>query len=136
MNTKAFGQPLWQSMFMIAMNYPEKLDTSNKDHILLAKRYKRWFMSFKFMLPCKHCRESYCLLTRNVPINLYLGSRKDLVFWLYTIKDLVNKKLKVQEFIAKGKSVPENFTSSPPFEKVYAHYDSFRANGKKNLKKY
>jgi len=132
MNTKDFGPPLWTSMFMIAMNYPIKINKAKKEDKLISKRYKKFFMSFRQMLPCKHCRESYCTLTRHLPIDEYLASRRDLVYWLYSIKDLVNKKLKAQQFIKEGKSIPHNIVTSPPFQEVYNYYNSFRVKKKKN----
>lgn len=127
MNSEKFGPYLWHTMFIIAMNYPVKVDLTKKEDHRLAMKYKKYFYSYKSMLPCGHCRESYSAFLRVFPIDNYLGSRRDLVYWLYLIHDLVNKKLYLQKQEAQGKVGNENAVTSPPFSKVYSYYESFRA---------
>lgn len=127
MNSKKFGPYLWHTMFIIAMNYPSKVDIKTKEGMREARQYKRYFYSYKTMLPCGHCRESYAAMTRALPIDDYLGSRRNLVYWLYLIHDLVNKKLYCQKMEATGKKSDPHAVTSPSFSKVYKYYDSFRA---------
>jgi hypothetical protein len=72
------------------------------------------------LLPCKFCRESYKKFTKELPIDDYLNSKKDLIFWIYSIKNKVNKKLADQrcEIDGKKKVVDKN----PSFKSVYDFY--------------
>ncbi len=147
MDTRAWGKPMWESMFMMAANFPEKIDKNNKNDKELVKHYKDYYTNLKFMLPCRFCRESYTEFIRELPIDDYLDSRRNIIFWVYKIKDKVNKKLITQEkilleleidklksdgsltkmkiFELKNKILYTK--SSPPFKEVYDKYMSFRA---------
>lgn len=139
MNTKDWGPPLWKSMFMIAANYPLQI-TNSKEHKDLKEHYKQFYISFQYMLPCKYCRESYKGFLKELPIDPYLKSRKCLMYWLYLIKDKVNKKLiHYQEILIheiqtgnskqKEKAIKNIFRSkpSPPFKETCKYYEQFRA---------
>lgn len=122
---KGFGPAGWKFLFCIAANYPVTIDSRNKHHLALQKHYCSFFEMLKFMLPCVYCRRSYAKFIKKIPIQSYLGSRRDIMFWLYLIKDQVNKKLIRQEM----KKSNSSFTTkpSPPFEKVCTYYEQFRA---------
>lgn len=126
MNTSAWGPKLWFSMFTIASNYPVKIDTTNRLHLAKKRHHKEFFTSFQYILPCKYCRRSYKTFLRELPIKNHLEGRQQLMYWLYLIKDKVNKKLIKQE---KKHPHKDGFktTPSPPFEEVCKYYDQFRA---------
>ena len=142
MNTKDWGPPLWKSMFMIAANYPITI-TKSKEHLELKKHYKSFYTSFKYMLPCKYCRESYGIFLKEIPIDNFLTSRKCLMYWLYLIKDKVNNKLIHYQQIQlleinsnsdlskkeKNKMIKNLFLTkpSPSFKEVCTYYEQFRA---------
>jgi hypothetical protein len=44
-------------------------------------------------LPCIYCRQSFHQYVRELPIDGYLGTNRDLSFWLYSIHNKVNDKL-------------------------------------------
>lgn len=112
MDTKAWGPGGWVFLHCIAFNYPEKPTLSQK----IA--YKTFFESIGNVLPCKYCRESYKVFLKKHPIDHYIGSGKELSFWLYGIHCLVNDKLRNQ-----GNPVPPN----PSFESVCQRYQRYVA---------
>jgi hypothetical protein len=126
MDTSVWGPKLWFSMFIIASNYPTKIDVTNHIHIAKKRYHKNFFTSFKDILPCKYCRRSYKKFMKEIPIKNYLGGRQEIMYWLYLMKDKVNKKLILQEKQSPNmdgfKTVP-----SPPFSEVCKYYDKFRA---------
>jgi len=143
-STREFGPPLWKTLFIMATNYPVTIDKKNKEHISLKKQYKSFYTSLKHMLPCRFCRESYTIFLKDLPIDGFLDSRKNMVLWVYKIKDKVNKKLINQENllldleIGKLKNPTKTqiealckktlyTVPSPPFKEVLAHYMSFKA---------
>jgi hypothetical protein len=115
--SKKFGC-YWKSMFLTAMCYPMKLSDSKEDQ-LTKKRYKAWYDSFEFILPCKFCREFIRdHLSKKHP--LQFTGRIELMQSIYTWKDQVNKKL-----IAQGHKI----SPSPSFECIYNKYERiYRAN--------
>lgn len=148
MNTKNWGPPLWESLFMFAANYPITIKKT-KEHTQLKNHYKNYYTSLKYMLPCKYCRMSYKTFLKELPIEPYLTSRKCLMYWLYLIKDKVNTKLIHHEEILiqeledsdmtnkeKKKIIKGVFrtTPSPTFESVCKYYEQFRAKCSKKTK--
>lgn len=144
MQTTKWGPSAWQTFFIFSRNYPEEYDHSNKEHRLTRTYTKRFYSCLPHILPCKYCRESFKGFWKTLPIDDYLGGRNELTYWLYLIKDMVNKKLIIQEqklFEEKLDSLKnkskENikklkkqvfFTKpSPPFCDVVEYYEQFRA---------
>lgn len=118
MNSSAFGC-YWQTLFMTAANFPEKYNAKNSEHRRKLHHNKQFFHSLLFSLPCKYCREfGTKVLWKKYPLDF--TSRMDLMYSLYTWKDVVNCKL--------GKK-------SPPFEKVINAYEKLRVQDKKKMKK-
>lgn len=97
MDTKFWGPSGWTFLHTITFNYPLSIDSKNKHHISTKKYIKQLFENLKFTLPCKYCRESFALFLKRLPINKYLGGRADLTWWLYSIHNMVNEKLRKQE---------------------------------------
>ena len=83
-----WGPTLWHSMHLISAGYPEKPSPVTKS------RYKRYFQSLGYVLPCSNCAKSYRKFVRMYPIQSYLNSKKNLMYWVYLMHNRVNKKLK------------------------------------------
>ncbi len=155
MKTSFWGPNTWNFLFSsILGTYPEKLDIKNKNHIKIKKEFKNLFNSLGFVMPCIFCRESYKGFIKDMPIDKHLDGRVNLCFWLYKLKDKVNKKLIKQEnecfksehiiLLKKVKEKKINKTQykclydklkkdilitkkSPPFVNILNHYESYRA---------
>lgn len=123
--SKTFG-PIWTSMFLTAMCYPEKITPECKDHIAKMKHYKSYYNSFQYIVPCKFCREfTKDVLMKDYPLDF--SGRIPLMKSLYIWKDRVNRKL-------LDKKCP--FTSpSPPFEIILKRYEKLRAKCDKKVGK-
>jgi len=155
MATSEWGPATWKSLFISIMGrYPMRINTNSQEHLELARAFKNTLLDLRYTLPCVYCRRSYVEFTNELDINGYLVGRIELMYWLYLIKDKVNKKLIAQEqicynrelsklklqykytdftqvsFQEKVKELQKNIfktIKSPPFESVLAHYESFRA---------
>ena len=110
--TSMWGPPLWHSLHAITMGYPEKINDPETDYT--AQEYKRFFHNLGPVLPCHWCKKNFAKNLKEIPIEQYLGSRKDLVYWLYLIHNKVNEELKKPK------------TSWPTFKQVYDMYNSMR----------
>lgn len=121
--SKKFGPPLWQTMFMMAMGLPEKVDLKNKHHKLKVKHLKTFYSSLKYIAPCVHCKNFIRdYLEKKIPLD-YSGM-VPLMKSLYLWKCAVSKKLKLQ-----GNKVKPN----PPFPVILKRYLKYRANCSKSL---
>lgn len=109
--TGAFGPPTWNSMILIAMGYPERSPTQRQ-----RCTYKKYFTIIGRVLPCNLCRTSYAKFIKQIPLtDDVLSCRKKLVFWIFKIHNLVNKKLNCKQL------------TKQQMEKKYKYFEQFRA---------
>ena len=102
--------PKWTGVYPI--EYDEYYKTQWCELVFMCE-YK-FFESLEFVLPCEWCKIHFKENIKQLPINNYLNSRRDLSFWLYKFHNLVNDST----------SVP--IKDRPSFESVYEKYDSLR----------
>ena len=107
-NPKVWGPTLWNEFFTRAGTYPKSNPSKET-----AKVYKNYYKSFVGNLPCSLCNPSFKQFWEEIPIDNYLSSRRDLIMWLYLIKNRVNRKLNGEG----GK-----LRISPPFKDVLIKY--------------
>lgn len=87
--TRAFGAPMWHALIFTALGYPERTPSFKKQ-----RDYKRFFTLVGDTIPCNLCRDSYKLFLKKLPLNKkVMSTRKNLTFWVFKIKNMVNKKL-------------------------------------------
>lgn len=118
MNPNKWGKPQWKSAFCVCSGYPSSPTELHK----IA--YKQYFTSLGNVLPCVFCRQSYEIFLRLLPIDPYLKSRYLLTYWLYLIKDRVNKKLNYQHAGSRGYKPKK----SPKFEVIFKRLESLRGH--------
>lgn len=150
--TSFWGPHAWVFLFStIAGSYPVRVDHNNRDHTQKVRAHVSMLKSLKHTLPCCFCRESYSLFLKDLPIENYTHSRREMLHWLYQIHDKVNKKLIQQEREAyedeKTKLTVKKLTPaqrktaltrlkakmlrtkpSPSFDQVVAMYNKHRAS--------
>jgi hypothetical protein len=89
---RSWGSLYWEAMFMRAGRYPIN-DPTQED----KASAKGFYTSLATELPCSLCRISYKELLCRFPIDNYLDSRKQLISYVWLIRDQVNRKLIIQE---------------------------------------
>lgn len=96
MATSKWGPNCWDFLFTsIIGRYPIKIKTKGDKEI--KKAFKNFLYNLQIILPCIFCRNSLGVFIKELPIEPYLIGRIELMYWLYLIKDKVNKKLICQE---------------------------------------
>lgn len=96
-STRAWGPAGWFFLFSCILGaYPVRI-TKSKNHIMIRKHFKALIQSLQYTMPCVFCRNSFKKFYKQIPISPYLIGRIELAYWLYKIRDLVNKKLQHQE---------------------------------------
>jgi len=88
MDPSFWGRSTWKYLHTLTFAYP--MNPTPEDKI---KMYN-YFNQLPEFLPCPQCAESFKLYLQYIPVNEYLDNTYSLVFWLYTIHNIVNIKLK------------------------------------------
>lgn len=160
-STRFFGPRFWDALFVsILGRYPIRINTS--DDLEIKQAFKCTLTSLSVMMPCIFCRNSFKGFLEELPIEPYLIGRIELMYWLYQMKDKVNKKLIKSEHVcyneekAKLKAMfytkeiteqeyykkvevfkNENFMTipTPSFQEVLDKYESQRARCDPRAKK-
>jgi len=110
LSTKRWGPGAWVLLHSAAQRYPKEPSSDDK------RCFKSFFTNLKYTLPCGTCKKSYTEFLRILPVDNFLGSRELLIFWIYTIHNFVNFKLKDQ-----GNDVGK----IPTLEEVYRKYEKY-----------
>lgn len=124
MDTSFWGPRAWDLLFCVAMNYRLDLKCNRKlseKNRLYREHYIEFFKSLQWILPCSYCRISYTVFYQSVPITCYLTNSRQLMYWVYLLKCLVNDKLRLQ-----GTHKPKE----PSFDSVYKRYLSHKSKSK------
>lgn len=108
MLTSVWGPSLWHSLHAISFNYPIKPTIQDK------RNYLNFFMSLRFVLPCKYCRDNFIKNIKKVPLNMTtMKNRETVSKWLYNLHEEINTML--------GKK------SNLTYNDVRNRYEMFRA---------
>lgn len=90
--TKIWGDSAWIFLHSITFNYPHNPSDDIKN------KYKLFFETFPYVLPCCHCRNSSIEFINEGNTKLtddVFKDRNSLTLWLYNLHNKVNKKLGV-----------------------------------------
>jgi hypothetical protein len=71
----------------MSFNYP--LEPNNED----KESYKRFFINLQDVIPCSVCKKNYKRHLKEHPINNFLNNRKDLVYWVIDMHNMVNGEI-------------------------------------------
>jgi hypothetical protein len=110
MDTRFWGPDGWHLLHSIAYKYPSNPNKTTK------QKYKRFFNSLPYVLPCVYCRNSLQRFYKELPIENSLHNNEALFEWLYEIHNKVNNKLKKQGFTSKP---------NPKLDKVKKFYKKY-----------
>ena len=87
LNPKLWGKYFWGTLHFISLSYPNSPTEEDKTKI------KQVILSIADVLPCVICREHFNELLKEFPLNDYvLQNKKNLVLWLFTLHNIVNKR--------------------------------------------
>lgn len=88
MLTSVWGPSMWHTLHVISFNYPIHPTPKQK------RDYLSFFLSLKYILPCKYCRENFTKNIQKVPLNMKtMKSRHTLSKWLYDLHEEINRML-------------------------------------------
>jgi hypothetical protein len=85
---QVFGEKIWDSMFLVALGYPSN-PTQND-----VVKYRTYYILQGNVLPCPKCCFNFNGHLQKFPLDDYvLESRNNLIWWLYQLKNEVNKMI-------------------------------------------
>jgi hypothetical protein len=84
MNQNIWGPHLWFSLHTISFTYPLKPTKSDMND------YKIFYESLQNVIPCNICKKNYIRHLKEHPIDPHLNNRKDLVYWVIDMHNMVN----------------------------------------------
>lgn len=87
MNQNIWGSSMWFSLHTITMNYPNFPNNEEKYN------YKIFFESLQNVIPCAVCKKNYIRHLKEHPINNHLNTKKELVYWLIDMHNMVNAEI-------------------------------------------
>ncbi len=86
MNQNIWGPHLWFSLHTISFTYPLKPKDNDKNN------YKLFFTELQNVIPCSVCKKNYIRHLKEFPVNEHLNSRKDIVYWVIDLHNMVNSE--------------------------------------------
>ena len=87
MNQNIWGSHLWFSLHTISLNYPLKPNETDK------KYYRNFFINLQEVIPCSVCKTNYKRHLNEHPIDNYLHNRKEIVYWVIDMHNMVNVEI-------------------------------------------
>lgn len=87
MNQNIWGSHLWFSLHTISLNYPLKPNEIDK------KYYRNFFINLQEVIPCSVCKTNYKRHLNEHPIDNYLHNRKEIVYWVIDMHNMVNVEI-------------------------------------------
>jgi hypothetical protein len=155
MKTREWGPGAWKFLFASIMGaYPPRIDERNREHKRTRKYFYYMFKSLGYTMGCVFCRQSFKTFWKQLPIRKFMDTRVNMMYWLYLMKDKVNRKLIKQEdnrlaaelarlklerlsgkitayqyevLMRKAQDNCFHTTPSPPFHEVLEYYEAMRA---------
>ena len=92
MSPDVWGPIFWNTMHIVSLGYnPDPSKKEQEDAI-------RFYKSLETMLPCGVCRAHYSEFLREMPVEQAVGSRDDLIYWVFRLHNKVNVNLGKREF--------------------------------------
>ena len=124
-----WGPNIWQTLHFISLGYPNNPSDEDKEH------YKNYFLSFKYVLPCKICSIHYSENLKRYPLtDEILSSKNNLILWVIDMHNSVNESNKkpivrydniINTIVEKSKCNHPNYNYSNSNSNRYVLYILF-----------
>ena len=92
MSPDVWGPIFWHTMHIVSLGYNPEPSKKEQDDAI------RFYKSLETMLPCGVCRAHYSEFLREMPVEQAVGSRDDLIYWVFRLHNKVNVNLGKREF--------------------------------------
>ena len=114
LDPSVWGPKAWFFLHSVTLAYPDNPTPEQQ------KQYADFFELLKFTLPCPGCRYHYAETIKHDPPKNHTSSRKELVRWLLSIHNQVNKTNNKPNFLNQNKSKVNNLfkINTTDFEEI------------------
>ncbi len=86
-----WGPRFWFTMHTVAMAYPDKPTPADKQHVY------NFYVAMAQIIPCPRCRVHFAQILRDDPVADALGSRTEIMDWLWRVHNRANRDNKKRE---------------------------------------
>jgi hypothetical protein len=87
MSPDVWGPFFWTTMHIVSLGYSPRPTEAEKGAAI------KFYESLAYTIPCPVCREHYKHFLQEMPIQNAVGSRDELIDWVFTIHNRVNQTL-------------------------------------------
>lgn len=91
MSPAVWGPIFWTTMHIVSLGYSPK-PTEEEQYAATA-----FYNSLAHTIPCPICRTHYSMFLKSMPVEEAVGSRDELIQWVFTIHNKVNTQLGKKE---------------------------------------
>jgi hypothetical protein len=91
MSPDVWGPIFWNTMHVVSLGYNPEPSKKEQDDAI------KFYKSLETMLPCGICRAHYSDFLQEMPIEKAIGSRDDLIYWVFQLHNKVNGNLGKRE---------------------------------------
>lgn len=87
MSPAVWGPIFWTMLHITTLGYPEFPTDAEKQGAVA------FFESLQYTLPCPICKQHYADNLKRFPVQQAIGSKQQLIRWLFVVHNEVNKQL-------------------------------------------
>jgi FAD-linked sulfhydryl oxidase len=92
MSPDVWGPLFWRTMHIVSLGYNTEPSKREQEDAI------RFYKSLETMLPCGICRAHYTEFLKEMPVEQAVGSRDDLIYWVFQLHNKVNANLGKRQF--------------------------------------
>jgi hypothetical protein len=89
---KIWGPSFWYVLHLITFGYPDEPSYIDQ------RGYHDFFVNLQHVIPCRKCRKHYTTHLQEHPIGPYLNTKYNLIRWLVSLHNMVNRELQKPEY--------------------------------------
>lgn len=112
----AWGRTVWNALYVFAVGFPENPTIEEQEAAM------NMVLSLQHLLPCESCRNNFLGELRELPVEQYVGSRKDFIKFVNGLHQSVSTRLgkptetvhEATQFLRNGKSRVATETKEGP----------------------
>lgn len=104
-----WGPSFWYVLHIITFGYPDEPSYIDQ------RGYHDFFVNLQYVIPCHKCRKHYTNHLQEHPIGPYLNTKYNLIKWLVSLHNMVNRELQKPEYNVEDAIV---IHSKPPMKTI------------------
>ena len=118
MSPAVWGPIFWATMHIVSLGYPAKPSEEDKEGAAA------FYNSLATVIPCPICKTHYRTFLKKTPVESALGSRHELIHWVFDLHNEVNAQLgkpqiSFQEYVSHMQSLAASQATKLPSDSCF-----------------